>query len=209
MNYSTCIKTPGLAVPLLGEPLGFLGDAKWQVTEASRRVLSPDNYSIHVDGVIVGEVNYQISLLTGTVTFTSNIPADTAVVVFTGDFLPMGHVAGANKYTLSADASAEDVTSFEDLDPELLAANQIPSRVYVAGTADVKATLESVINIDDALWLKSMIAGSSVMLQLVEDANHYSVGWFDVVGDARNSAAAISRETVSFVLSGELEHVVI
>ena len=200
----TCIKIPGEAVAVASQAMHKIGVNKWVISDASRRVLGSNNPRIKVGVSYANVSDYTLNLLTGEVLFTANVPADNATVVFVGDYLPMGHVGGANKFTLNSDSVTEDITAFEDLDLDIIGADKIPSRVFAVGDSEVKASIDKVINVNDALWLKAMIARNTVMLQLVFDNGDLALGWFMVVGDNISANKITSREAVSFVLSGDL-----
>jgi hypothetical protein len=113
-GYSVILKKSGTATSMTGEATTLVSGKTYQITSATKRVLSYVNSITVLDNGVDHTADViSIDYLTGQVTFDPSYTVTGAVTV-TGHYMPMAVVAKARSFTLTQSSGENDETGYED-----------------------------------------------------------------------------------------------
>lgn len=195
-GYQTIIKKTGAPVVMTDEPMVLVAGQVYQVTDATKRLLSVSSTIVVEDNGVDHTADVlSVDYLFGRVTFNTGYVV-TGPVTITGSYLPASQICAMNKYSLTQQADAVDETDL------CIAQSNQGFRQYKLGIKTVSLELTGFYKVSSG-FLASLKAREHLMIEINPDGLGKSVarGFFTLKNDKQSGkVGALEEESVSFDL---------
>lgn len=163
-GYNAIIKKGGTPTAMVAEAMSLVSGQIYQVTAATKRVLSWANAITVFDNAVDHTADVEsIDYLTGKVTFASGYVV-TGPVTITGSYLPMAQIAKGRSFNLRQSVTQNDETGYDD------AQGNGGFRIFEEGLRQVSLELGGIFNAT-AAWAAAAATRGVVYVEVDLDAS--------------------------------------